>query len=35
MQLVQQLGKGAFTYQPDDPAYTQHWNAAPLQPGST
>ncbi len=33
LQLLGQMRKGPFTYQPSDPAYPDHWNAAPTQPG--
>jgi hypothetical protein len=35
IQLLRQTRKGPFTYDPNDPAYAQHWNPAPTQPGET
>lgn len=32
-QVFAQARKGPFTYRPDDPSYTHHWNGAPTQPG--
>lgn len=31
--ILRQLRKGAYTNEPGDPNYEQHWQAQPLQPG--